>query len=91
MAKKKISNRKHKFKYAEPTVGSAVPMMTAPAGSSSAFRTGNAATLRDFSYVSRDVGKIIVIAVILIIVELILWYSLAHSSLGKSVYSLIPV
>jgi hypothetical protein len=92
MAKKKNSNKKHKFKHAEqsPAVESSgqatAPVkaaVTAPAGKAAA------STERDFSYVAQDLRRIAVLAGSLIALELVLAYLVSHTDVGPAVYRLI--
>ena len=101
MAKKKNTPKKHKFKHVDPLAS----QVSAPSGDvdaspltqnrsrPAAVRSdgGAAATQRDFRYVGGDVRRIGVLAVSLIALELVLYYLLAHTSLGTAVYSLVKV
>jgi hypothetical protein len=97
MAKKKNQNRKHKFKYSEPTaqVGSSVsPTQSTPAPvkqKQPVMAMAGGAQTRDFSYVAKDVKRITIIAAFLVLLELILWVVLGNSDFGKGIYSLIKV
>lgn len=95
MAKKKNPNRKHKFKYAEPVlptavVGSTARSATVAQASVGAGLVGAAnPTGQAYGYVARDVRRLGILALVLVLLELGLWYILGHTSAGQSVYSLI--
>jgi hypothetical protein len=105
MAKKKSQNKKHKFKYAEPTssvISAGAPAtqpneaattqpsrVIAPAGRP--VRVVAALDTRDFSYVGQDLRRVGVMAGSLLALEVILWYLFGHSGLGSAVYNLIKV
>ena len=104
MAKKNKSNKKHRFKYAEPATGvSQVPAVATVTASSSDAPAGNSATPkaaaaavstvagRDFSYVSTDLRRLSVLAVGLVALELVLWYLFTHTGIGDAVFNLIHV
>jgi len=99
MAKKKNQNRKHKFKYTEPAsksasgnqeTGQSQTALVTPVPKSVVLPRPLLST-RDFSYVSRDVAKIVILATFLIILELILRFVLGNTPLGKAIYSLIQL
>jgi hypothetical protein len=87
MSKKKTLNRKHKFKYSEPAAPavSGDGLAGAPASSRSpgALAGVGAAAVQAHAYVKRDVRRILVLAVILIALELVVWYALGHFSFLK--------
>ena len=97
MAKKKTTQKKHKFKHvAEPAlVASAVASDGQPAVVASAAKPAKAAavttTARDFSYVAGDMRRIGISAVVLVAIELVLYYVLTMTSLGTAVYNLVQV
>lgn len=101
MSKKKSQGKKHKFKYAEPTVmaSEGVPAEKS-AHKPENTRTGQlrvapagsvAMAHRDFGYVLRDLRQITVIAVGLVALELVLWYLASSTTLDDMVYRLIKV
>jgi hypothetical protein len=93
MAKKK-QTKKHKFKYTDPVIAtasgvssSAVAMggdMRAPQSRQSV--TGNQ---RNFSYVGRDMRRVALLALCLVVLELVLYYLLTHTGLGSTLDSLV--
>jgi hypothetical protein len=104
MAKKKSQNKKHKFKYAEPTsgVGQASQVVqssevistqlnrsAAPQGRPA--RVQSLADTRDFSYVGQDLRRIGVLAGSLLALEIALWYLFGHTGIGSTVYNLVSV
>lgn len=91
MAKKKNQTRKHKFKYAEPTQSMEHADVTEPAIAGVRSVRPGVDVSRDFSYVAHDLKRIGITAVILILAEIILWFAMGNTGLGKSVYSLIAV
>ncbi len=101
MAKKKSQNKKHKFKYAEPTglmagAGSKSQSVGAvPTGEVSTLKVARAGAVvssgRDFSYVGRDVRRIGIYAVSLVALEVLLWFLFGHTGLGATVYNLVQV
>jgi len=50
-----------------------------------------AVTTRDFSYVSIDLARIAVLAVLLVGLELVLWLLFTHTGVGSAVYSFVKV
>jgi hypothetical protein len=46
-------------------------------------------TERDFSYVGRDLRKVLILAASLIAAELVLWVLFSHTGLGTKVYQVI--
>lgn len=98
MAKKKNQSKKHKFKYADPTAsvmsvpaggsGEAASVSNAPAKARQAVAAG---PTRDFSYVVSDLRRILVLAVVLVGLELVLWYLFTHTGIGHQAYSLVKV
>lgn len=92
MAKKKNSNRKHKFKYSEPVQETSVGGSVAqPVFKSATAGYGSQLAGNNYSYVTRDVKRLGIIAVFLVLLELSLWYILGNTPLGESIYSLIKV
>lgn len=99
MAKKKNLQKKHSFKHtptpaaasteikaAQPTVasvGSAKKPMTQTIAS--------ATTVRDFSYVAHDLKRIGIAAVILVTLEMGLFYLLTQTPAGEAIYHLVKV
>lgn len=89
MAKKKTKNKKHSFKYAEPTLSASDRPVSQPvAGSRPA---SPVATTRDFSYLPVDLRRLAIFASGLVVVELVLWYLFGHTSLGSTVDGLIKL
>jgi len=66
---------------------SAAAQVAQPGSGRSAIAVG----ARDFSYVSRDVRRIGVLAITLVVLELVLWYLFAHTGVGDTVYNLVNV
>jgi hypothetical protein len=95
MAKKKNQNRKHKFKYSEPaSMGTSPNSRPAEQTNTIKQRVMTPAAVgpsRDFSYVTNDMRRIVIIASFLVFVELILWLILSNSAFSKSIYSLIKI
>ena len=101
MAKKTKTSKKHRFKYAEPSVSAAAaaaPVVAAPAPASkvpaaAAPALAEAATVagRDFSYVGTDLRRVGVLAASLLALELVLWYLFGHTGVGNVVYNLFQV
>ena len=89
MAKKKSSktNRKHQFKYATPSTGSA----STTAKASVATTSTTTADERDYRYVGVDLRRIFWLGGTLVIVQLILWYIFSHTGVGPSVYNLVQI
>jgi hypothetical protein len=92
MAKKK-QTKKHKFKYSEP---SSVAPSTATAGVVSVggdmkapTSKASASPVRDFSYVTKDMRRISLLVIVLVGIEILLWYLFGHSGAGAAVYRLI--
>jgi hypothetical protein len=101
MAKKK-QLKKHKFKYSAPaSVTQAVPLETSESNPiaaptvvkkpvsvgairRSAVQPG--AFVRDFSYVTRDLRRIGILAVCLVVLELLLSFLFGHTALGNAIY-----
>lgn len=46
---------------------------------------------RDFSYVAADLRRILVLAVVLVGVEVALWFLFTHSGVGNQVYNIVRV
>lgn len=89
---KKNQNKKHKFKYAEPTAGTQVTRPASPkVAATTPARTSSGAAVRDFSYVTHDLRRIVILAVGLIALEVLLWGALEHTSLGETVFRLVQV
>lgn len=90
MAKKKSlkTNRKHQLKYAAPTGEATAVVRPAKA---TVVGSAVATTERDFSYVTHDLGRILMLGSGLIFFLVILWYLFGHTGLGSSVYNLIKV
>ncbi|HEY6736302.1 MAG TPA: hypothetical protein VI322_01145 [Candidatus Saccharimonadia bacterium] len=87
MAKKKNSNRKYKFKYSEPVQAGSVVGSTSKSATAVTATTADAVVAgHHYDYVKRDVRRLSVIAVMLVLTELVLWYLLGHTQLGQSVY-----
>jgi hypothetical protein len=93
MAKKKSSkaNRKHEFKYAAPSATVVVPSAKAASGTSVTAAVIGGTTQRDFSYVGRDLRRIVLLGSTLILLQLVLWYLFDHTGLGSSVYNLVQL
>jgi len=96
MAKKKSpkANRRHQLKYAAPTGGAAPiahPIKAAAAVSAAANAPAVVTTERDFSYVTHDLARILVLGGGLIFVLVILWYLFGHTGLGALIYNLVKV
>ncbi|HEY2003835.1 MAG TPA: hypothetical protein VGH44_01850 [Candidatus Saccharimonadia bacterium] len=99
MAKKKNQPKKHKFKYtdavpAETAMVPASPEALADAVTVAPTKSRQAAVAgptRDFSYVSVDLGRIAVLAVVLVGLELVLWLLFTHTGVGNTVYNLVNV
>ncbi len=96
MAKKMKSTKKHRFKYAQAPGAPVEPAMAAAAVPASAgARVAPAGTAvavgRDFSYVTVDLRRLGILALSLIMLELVLWYLMAHTSLGAVIYNAIQV
>ena len=89
MAKKKSSktNRKHQFKYATPSTGTATPG-TKTTVSSAATTTVDE---RDYRYVGVDLRRIFWLGGSLIIFQFVLWYVFTHTGIGPSVYNLVQI
>ena len=96
MAKKK-QTKKHNFKYSSPTTTGDIPLSSISQPGSpeiaSKFKSSKPAMSlsENFSYVSHDLRRIAIFAGALIAVEIIVWWSFDHTSLGNSVYSLIKL
>lgn len=96
MTKKKNISKKHKFKHVE-SAELTQQIQDAPAGVMSPVKavrppsSASASSVRDFSYVGGDVRRIGALAVSLVVVELVMYYALAHTALGTAVYSLVKV
>lgn len=59
--------------------------------SKSPLRTAPASAGRDFSYVAGDMKRIGIAAVLLVALELVLYYVLTHTSAGDVIYNLVKV
>ncbi len=95
MAKKKNQSKKHRFKYTEAPTESATAVGTpadeAKAKTVSASVRPSQDSERDFSYVSRDLRRIAVLAVCLVLLEVGLAYMFNHTGLGSTVDNLIKL
>jgi hypothetical protein len=96
MAKKKTQGKKHKFKYVEPTsnLGTVAPQANAGISDGAQSRIRQVAAVggapsRDFSYVGRDLRRISILLLSLVVLELVLWYLFSHTGLGNAVYNLV--
>jgi hypothetical protein len=88
MAKKVKNSKKHQLKYAQPTNISE----TKVAGMTAGVAVKESVLFnRDFSYVSKDVRRLSLLAGSLLAVELLLWYLMNHTGLGTAVYNLIKI
>jgi hypothetical protein len=100
MAKKKNISKKHKFKHVDQAAEfgtfsntdntkvlqpSKTPVVVAGRAS------GLTSDGRDFSYVGGDVQRIAILAVSLIILEIVLYFLLVHTSIGPSLYQHISI
>ena len=84
MAKKAKNSKRHQLKYAQPT--------GAPEASSERAIIAEAiASGRDFSYVSKDIKRLSLLAGGLLAIEIILWYVMGHTGLGNAVYNLVKI
>ena len=100
MAKKKQS-KKHKFKYSEPTnqlrasETLSVPTLKSDGTQNAVLRppAGRLAgqPTRDFSYVTTDLRRILVLGASLVLAEVLLWYLFGHTGLGSTIYNLVNV
>ena len=95
MAKKKNQSNKHRFKYTESP---SVPEVTVANGVAQPITKPSMVNVkdsqtdeRDFSYVSRDLKRIAILAVALIVIEVSLAYVFNHTGLGVSVDNLIKL
>src|SRR6266403_3141305 len=99
MAKKKYQSKKHRFKHAEndtghtdTIAGSQASVSDAPAEAAARVSRQRPVaapaqvSTRDFSYVSADLKRIVVMAAGLVALELVLWGLLGHTPLGDAVY-----
>lgn len=100
MAKKKYNSKKHRFKNVEDPLhpGDQTPIehSVVTAVSNSRDKTVSSkpvafADTRDFSYVTGDLRRIAVMAVVFVGVEIILNYVLLHTALGTAIYQLVKV
>lgn len=93
MAKKKSKNKKHSFKYAEPTTATPAQSASGPAARPATPNRAAApvAAMRDFSYLPGDLRRLALFAGGLVLVELVLWYLFAHTGLGPAVDGLVKV
>jgi hypothetical protein len=92
MAKKKQA-KKHKFKYSDPVsaVGGASLVKASQAGEIRApqSRQAGVAQVRDFSYVTSDMRRVLVLAASLVLLECLLYYLMNHTSLGPTLNRLL--
>lgn len=105
MAKKKNQSKKHKFKHVEtpasvqtvnPDANAAQNMLVAsPKLKPSAVKSSSSSVVhsgkRDFSYLSKDLRKIFILAVSLVLLEVALSLVFSHTSVGPSIYKLVNV
>jgi hypothetical protein len=106
MAKKKNQGKKHKFKYAAESsqvqVATSHPQPgtqpqpnsdAVPALGKSSARAGVAVATagRDFSYVGKDLKRIIILMAALVVLEFALWGLMSRTGLGSWVQDLIKV
>lgn len=100
MAKKKNQAKRHKFKHVEGSPNLAatetVPAKTGgtkskPAREVIIAAAGASNAQRDFSYVGADLKRIAVLAGSLVVLEIVLWYLLAHTAVGTSIYNFLQV
>lgn len=93
MAKKKHQTKKHSFKHAAPTApaASAVSGHKAAAPTRASAAPATSSTVRDFSYVGRDLKQLLVFATGLIVLELALWLAVDYTPLGNVLYNLIKL
>jgi hypothetical protein len=100
MAKKKNTQKKHKFKHVEATEPAVVAAQAAHEPAVSAGETKQplrAAAVtattggRDHRYVGPDLRRIGISAVVLVALELVLYYVLTMTSAGEAIYNLVQV
>lgn len=93
MAKK--THKKQSFKYAQPTANvDATRTSPVVENALTPTRTSNAVvsiTVNDNPYLRKDLAKLGIIAVSLIILEFVLWTLFSHTSVGSSVYNLYKI
>ena len=92
MSKKPKAQKKHRFKYAEPTtamIATAEPQaagVNAPTGTKA---SAPATTVMPaLPYIRRDLRRLGVLAASLAGAELVLWYAMSHTGLSNAIYSL---
>ena len=94
MAKKKNIPKKHRFKHVEGVVPSAVGSDESKSSASSPNEIRQVKPMavtaagRDFSYVTGDLRRIGIMAIILIGIELVFYYLLTHTTLGSLISNL---
>jgi hypothetical protein len=96
MAKKKNQSKKHHFKYTEAPTESDITQARADGTKvteKSAANTvrPNQDSQRDFSYVSRDLKRIAILALSLVVLEVGLAYIFNHTGLGSIVDNFIKL
>ncbi len=102
MAKKKNSQKKHTFKHAaardkateavSTSVTEDTAAQAAPTPKPAALRTATAGLVnRDFSYVAVDAKRILWLTGGLVLLEVVLYYLMANTPLGQTIYNLVKV
>lgn len=96
MSKKTKTSKKHRFKHADSAVVETAPTQMAATVDKTPQRPVAAAVAavavgRDFSYVERDLRRITVLAVVLVALEVGLWWLLGHTGVGAAVYNWVQV
>ncbi len=95
MAKKKNNSpKKHRFKHVETAAPSQLDTVRIDGGAAApaVMRVAQAAVgARDFSYVAKDLRRIVVMVGSLVLIELAFYYVLTFTSLGASIYQLVKV
>lgn len=95
MAKKKVqTGRKHRFKHTEPGAATEhIQQMSAvtAAATTKVTTPAVAPSGRDFSYVSSDMRRILLLAGVLFAVELVIWYLINHTGFGSNLYTWVKV
>lgn len=94
MSKKKKSQKKHQFKYAEAKSATASPAqssanLSAPTSSAAAKQTSLGYQVANLELIKGDVRKVLVLAGSFVLLQLVLWFVFGHTSLGSGVYHLI--
>jgi hypothetical protein len=99
MAKKKNSNKKHKFKHVEAAATAQVSSTSTMSEAATVSGTniqqqskpaGQPAG-RDFGYVVKDVRRITILVGALVALELLFYYLLVFTSVGPAVYDMVKV